>query len=99
MNWWMVAGGMMALICAAGHAIVGRSTFYQPIKSDLRSELLAGVFTGMWHIITINFTASAIALSRSAPVVAAMRLLGSSRPSLLVTPRSISSHRCVSAEP
>jgi hypothetical protein len=36
--------------------------FYQPIKSDLRSELLAGVFTSMWHIITINFTASAIAL-------------------------------------
>src|SRR5215475_13140015 len=62
MNWWMVAGGMMALICAAGHAIVGRSMFYQPIKSGLRSELLAGVFTGMWHIITINFTASAIAL-------------------------------------
>ena len=28
----------------------------------LRSELLAGVFTGMRHIITINFTASAIAL-------------------------------------
>jgi len=62
MNWWMVAGGMMALICAAGHAIAGQSMLYQPISADLRSELHAGVFTGMWHIITINFTLSAIAL-------------------------------------
>ena len=62
MNWWMLAAGTMALICAVGHAIAGRSMFYRPIKSDLRSELHAGVFTGMWHIITINFTLSAIAL-------------------------------------
>ena len=62
MNWWMLAAGMMALICAAGHAIAGRSMFCRPIKSDLRSELHAGVFAGMWHIITINFTLSAIAL-------------------------------------
>jgi len=62
MNWWMMAGGAMALICAAGHAIAGWGMFYRPIKSDLRSELHAGVFTGMWHIITINFTLSAIAL-------------------------------------
>jgi len=62
MNWWMVAGGMMALICAAGHAVAGQSMFYRPISADLRSELHAGVFAGMWHIITINFTLSAIAL-------------------------------------
>jgi hypothetical protein len=62
MNWWMLAGGAMALICAAGHAIAGWSMLYRPIKSDLRSELHAGVFTGMWHIITIHFTLSAIAL-------------------------------------
>jgi hypothetical protein len=62
-NWWMVAGGAMALICAVGHAIAGRSMFFRPIKSDLRSELHAAVFTGMWHIITINFTLSAIALA------------------------------------
>jgi hypothetical protein len=62
MNWWMVAGGMMALTCAAGHAIAGLSMFYRPIKSDVRSELHGAVFTGMWHIITINFTLSAIAL-------------------------------------
>ena len=62
MNWWMVAGGTMALICAVGHAIAGRSMFFGPIKSDLRSEVHAAVFTGMWHIITINFVLSAIAL-------------------------------------
>ena len=62
MNWWMLVAGLMALICAAGHAIAGWSMFYRPIKSDLRSELHAGVFTGMWHIITINFMLSAIAL-------------------------------------
>jgi len=62
MNWWMVAGGTMALICAVGHAIAGQSMFFRPIKSNLRSELHAVVFTGMWHIITINFTLSAIAL-------------------------------------
>jgi hypothetical protein len=62
MNWWMVAGGTMALIYAVGHAIAGRSMFFRPIKSDLHSELHAAVFTGMWHIITINFTMSAIAL-------------------------------------
>ena len=62
MNWWMLAGGAMALICAAGHAVAGRGMFYRPIKADLRCELHAAVFTGMWHIITIHFTLSAIAL-------------------------------------
>jgi hypothetical protein len=62
MNWWLLAGGAMALICAAGHAIAGRGMFYRPIMSDLRSKLHAGVFTGIWHIITINFTLSGIAL-------------------------------------
>ena len=58
----MLVAGLMALICAAGHAIAGWSMFYRPIKSDLRSELHASVFAGMWHIITINFALSAIAL-------------------------------------
>jgi len=62
MNWWLLAGGAMALICAAGHAIAGWGMFYRPIMSGLRSKLQAGVFTGIWHIITINFTLSGIAL-------------------------------------
>jgi hypothetical protein len=28
MNWWMLAGGLMALICTAGHAFAGWSMFY-----------------------------------------------------------------------
>jgi hypothetical protein len=62
MNWWMLGGGIMAVICAAGHAVAGRSMFYVPIKSALQNELHAAVFTGMWHIITVNFALSALAL-------------------------------------
>jgi hypothetical protein len=62
MNWRVLAGGLMALIWAAGHAIGGRDMFYRPITAALDSKLHAGVFTGMWHIITIHFTLSAIAL-------------------------------------
>jgi len=62
MNWWMVAGGLMASMCAAGHAIAGRKMFYRPIKSAIADELHAGVLTGMWHLITIHFGLSAVAL-------------------------------------
>jgi hypothetical protein len=62
MNWWMLAGGVMALICAAGHAVAGRGMFYRPIRSAIIGDLYSGVFTGMWHLITINFTLSALAL-------------------------------------
>ena len=36
--------------------------FYRPIKTSVADPLQAGVFTGMWHLITINFALSAIAL-------------------------------------
>ena len=62
MNWWMFAGAALAVICAAGHAVAGWSMFYRPIKSTLHSEVLAGLFTGVWHIITINLTLSAMVL-------------------------------------
>ena len=62
MNWWLLAGGLMALVCAAGHAIAGAEMFYRPIKSAVTNELHAGVLTGMWHLITIHFTLSALAL-------------------------------------
>ncbi len=61
-NWWMLAGGLLALICAAGHAVAGLDMFYRPIKSAIANELHAGVLTGMWHLITINFTLSALVL-------------------------------------
>jgi len=62
MNWWMIAGGLMAAVCAAGHAIAGWKMFYRPMKSAITDKLHAGVLTGMWHLITIHFTLSAIAL-------------------------------------
>ena len=62
MNWWLLSGGLMASICAAGHGIAGKKMFYRPIKSAITNELQAGVLTGMWHLITIHFTLSAFAL-------------------------------------
>ena len=62
MNWWMLAGGLMALICAVGHGVSGRTMFYRPIGSAITSDFYAGVFAGMWHLITINFALSALAL-------------------------------------
>ena len=62
MNWWMLAGGLMALVCAAGHAVAGLNMFYRPIKAAIGNELLAAVLTGMWHLITISFALSALAL-------------------------------------
>jgi hypothetical protein len=53
----------MAAICTAGHAIAGEGMFYSPIKSTLHNALQAAVFTGMWHIITVNFALSALALT------------------------------------
>ena len=62
MNWWMLAGGLSALVCTAGHALAGVGMFYRPIKTSVADPLQAGAFTGMWHLITINFALSAIAL-------------------------------------
>ena len=54
MNWWMLAGGAMALICAAGHAVAGWGMFYRPIKADLRSELHAAVPTNVENGIPLS---------------------------------------------
>jgi hypothetical protein len=62
MNWWMLAGGLLALGCTAGHAVAGFNMFYLPMRSAIVDELHAGVLTGMWHLITINYTLSALAL-------------------------------------
>jgi hypothetical protein len=62
MNGWLLAGGLMASVCTAGHAFAGAEMFYRPIKSAVTNKLHAGVLTGMWHLITIHFTLSALAL-------------------------------------
>ena len=61
-NWWMFAGGLMAMSCAAGHAIAGAKMFYRPIKSAITNEIHTGILTAMWHLITIHFVLSALAL-------------------------------------
>ena len=86
MNWWMLAGGLMALICAVGHAIIGWSMFYRPISSVITRDLHAGVFTGMWHLITINLTLSALALLVLALTGRRTRRRGSLRRNLAATP-------------
>src|SRR5262249_48919630 len=62
MNGWALGAGVMALICTAGHAVAGRRMFYQPIKSAIADATQSGLFTGMWHLITINFALSAAVL-------------------------------------
>jgi len=61
-NGWMLASGLMALSCAGGHAFAGLNMFYRPIKSAITNKLHVGILTGMWHLITIHFTLSAVAL-------------------------------------
>jgi hypothetical protein len=62
MNWWMLAGGVMALVCTLGHAVAGADMYFRPMRAALDNDRLAGVVTGMWHLITINFSLSAFAL-------------------------------------
>ena len=38
MNWWLLSGGLMASICAAGHGIAGKKMFYRPIKASIVNE-------------------------------------------------------------
>jgi hypothetical protein len=78
------AGGLMASMCAAGHAIAGRKMFYRPIKSAI--------------LITIYFVLSAVTLfvlsfrgwGDAVAWLIATQFAG--------TPRSISSFRCGSVE-
>jgi hypothetical protein len=58
----MLASALSALVCAAGHASAGAGMFYRPIKWAIKDQLQAGLFTGIWHLITINFALSAAAL-------------------------------------
>jgi hypothetical protein len=55
MNWWMLAGGLTALICAVGHAFVGSGMFYRPIRQAITNDVHAGVQrleTHVWSFST-----------------------------------------------
>jgi hypothetical protein len=54
----VLAGGLSALVCTAGHEAVGVGTFYRPIKAAIADHLQVGIFTAMWHLITINLALS-----------------------------------------
>ena len=94
MNWWLLAGSAMALLCAAGHALAGRGLFYRPIRSAIANDFHAGVFTGLWHLITINFTLSAVALFVLGTYRRGMQRPGSLLRNLPATPQPTSSYRC-----
>ena len=98
MNWWTLASGLSALVCTAGHAAGGVGMFYRPIKAAIADHLQAGVFTGMWHLITINFALSAsalIVLGIYGPARAVTLLVAANSP---VTPPSTWPYRCALAE-
>jgi hypothetical protein len=57
-HWWVLAGGLSALVCTAGHEAVGVGMFYRPIKAAIADHLQVGIFTAMWHLITINLALS-----------------------------------------
>ena len=62
MNGWIVAAGIMALICTAGHVIAGSKMFYRPIEAVLTDQLQSAVFSAIWNLITIHFGLSSLAL-------------------------------------
>jgi len=61
MNPWIIASGLVAALCTAGHAIAGRG-YFRSIHSQLTDATLSGLFSGMWHLITLHFMASSLVL-------------------------------------
>lgn len=62
MNWWLLMAGLGALASAAGHAFAGEKMFHQPMRVALSDRLHQGVLDNLWHIVTVHFAVSGIAL-------------------------------------
>lgn len=62
MNLWIIASGLLAALCTAGHAVAGRNMYFRPIRSHLTETVQSSVFSGMWHLITVHFSLSSLAL-------------------------------------
>lgn len=62
MNLWIIASGLLAALCTAGHAVAGRNMYFQSIQSHLTDALQSSVFSGMWHLITLHFSLSSLVL-------------------------------------
>ncbi len=66
MNWWILAAGVATLAAAGGHALAGPGMFYRPIQAMLADGLHRGVLAYIWHMITIHFVVSGLALVAAA---------------------------------
>src|SRR5215475_6670707 len=62
MNWWLLMAGLGAIASAAGHAFAGEKMFHRPMRAALSDPLHQGVLDNLWHIVTVHFAVSAIAL-------------------------------------
>lgn len=62
MNWWFLMAGLGALASAAGHAFAGEKMFHRPMRAALSDRLHQGVLDNLWHIVTVHFAVSGIAL-------------------------------------
>jgi hypothetical protein len=61
-NWWLLIAGFGALASAGGHAFAGEKMFHRPMRATLADRLHQGVLDNLWHIVTIHFAVSGIAL-------------------------------------
>jgi len=61
-NWWFLMAGLGALASAGGHALAGEKKFRRPIHAVLSERLHQGILDNVWHIASIHFAASGIAL-------------------------------------
>ncbi len=62
MNWWVEASGLLGASCTAGHALAGHHKYFLPIKARLHDAEQSAIFSGMWHLITLHFGLSSLAL-------------------------------------
>ncbi len=62
MNLWIIASGLLAALCTAGHAVAGHNMYFRPIQSHLTDATQSSVFSGMWHLITLHFALSSLIL-------------------------------------
>ena len=62
MNPWIIASGLLAALCTAGHAVAGHKMYFRSIQSHLTDATQSSVFSGMWHLITLHFALSSLML-------------------------------------
>ena len=61
-NWWLLVAGLGGFASAGGHAFSGNRMFYRPMRAALTDRVQQAALSNIWHIITIHFSLSALAL-------------------------------------